>query len=158
LRHDCGNPGDCVKTCGGPANPACIDAIPGTECLPSECLDDALHGLGPAFCPAPGAKCAINDRVPFDCAPYRCVKQSGQCGLQCASSDDCAPPFVCDPEQRCVPPPPVASGQPSTCAAAPGPSSSAPGVTALFAALAASYLRRRRRPAAPYRAKGPGAP
>ena len=44
------------------------------------------------------------------CAPYACNYIDGRCREQCATSDQCAPGFLCDiPARQCVPPPPPAA-------------------------------------------------
>ncbi len=44
-----------------------------------------------------------------DCAPYACNYIDGRCRTVCATSDHCAPGFLCDTGAgRCVPPPPPA--------------------------------------------------
>jgi hypothetical protein len=36
------------------------------------------------------------------CLPYRCNQASGLCRQVCRSVDDCAPPYVCGTDYRCV--------------------------------------------------------
>jgi hypothetical protein len=38
------------------------------------------------------------------CSPYLC--QAGRCDTSCNSVEDCAPPFVCDRDGKCILPPP----------------------------------------------------
>jgi hypothetical protein len=139
LRHDCGPIASCESTCGESGQ--CVIADAGTQCLPSECADDGIHGLGPALCPAQGAACPT-ERVPFSCAPFRCVAAFGQCATACLTVDDCASPYVCDPTQRCVAPPDIASG--SECAAVPGSAHGLGAWAALLALLGGAMLRRHR--------------
>jgi hypothetical protein len=42
------------------------------------------------------------------CAPYACNYLDGRCRASCATSDHCAPGYLCDTSvQHCVPPPPA---------------------------------------------------
>jgi hypothetical protein len=141
LRGECGPVGTCISTCGNDVG-TCMIATSGTQCRPSECADDGIHGTGPATCPAEGAACP-SERASFNCAPYRCVEAFGMCSSFCLTVSDCATPYVCDPTHHCVAPPDTASG--SECAAAPGTPIGAGVWTALGALLAGALLRRRRR-------------
>jgi MYXO-CTERM domain-containing protein len=149
LRHDCAPAYTCEFTCDGEG--ACVSAqavISGgadVQCAPNECAEDGIHVLGLAFCAATGEACPTSERDAWSCAPYRCVKALGACGATCELVSDCAPPFVCDPTKRCVPPPAVASGQEGGCSAAPGASDSNPAEPLLILMLAGVAARRRRR-------------
>ncbi len=140
LRHDCGPIATCESTCGGEGK--CVVAGAGTQCQPSACADDGIHGVGPAICPSEGAACPT-ERVPFNCAPFRCVAAFGICATACLTVSDCAPPYVCDPTQRCVAPPDVSSG--SECAAVPGTPAGVGAWAALLALVGARLARRRAR-------------
>src|SRR6185312_10342414 len=86
---------------------ACIPATKGTQCAPSACGEDEIQVLGPAVCDSvgDGVPCPLGDRLPLRCSPYRCIPALGACRTDCNSVSDCAPPYVCDPSNRCVPPP-----------------------------------------------------
>ena len=74
------------------------------------------------------------------------VAAFGQCATACLTVDDCASPYVCDPTQRCVAPPDIASG--SECAAVPGSPRGLGAWAALLALLGGATLYRRRSRAA----------
>jgi len=108
LRHECGPANTCLGTCGKGGK--CIGAGSGTMCAANRCTS-ASTGVGPAYCPGPGAKCPTDGATPFDCAPYACEPAFGACRSVCSSSNDCANGFVCDVDKKqCVaaPPPPAA--------------------------------------------------
>ncbi|MBI2388457.1 MAG: hypothetical protein HYV09_02465 [Deltaproteobacteria bacterium] len=107
LKNECGPAMTCLGTCGGDGQ--CIGAGAGTMCARNRCVG-ASHGVGPAYCAAPGGKCPTDDGVPFECAPYICEPAFGACRTTCASSQDCANGFVCDIAARtCVAPAAVAA-------------------------------------------------
>lgn len=139
LRNDCGPALQCLGTCDGTGQ--CIGAGAGTMCSRNRCTSQG-GGVGPAYCPAPGAKCDLASAVPFDCAPYVCEPAFGACRTGCASSLDCVNGFVCDlPNKTCV-----AAAAPAQddggCAMGSRGSGTAGAFVALLAALGA--VRRRR--------------
>ncbi|MFO0759550.1 MAG: kelch repeat-containing protein [Byssovorax sp.] len=139
LRHHCGPLGNCDSTCGPEGT--CVLAGTGTQCRPSMCDPDGIHGTGAASCPAQGAACPT-DLLAFTCAPYRCVAAFGLCSAACLTVDDCAPPYVCDPLHHCVSPPDTASG--SECAAMPGARAGLGAWASLLLLGVARLIRRRR--------------
>ncbi|MBI2393821.1 MAG: hypothetical protein HYV09_29890 [Deltaproteobacteria bacterium] len=104
LKNECGAALSCVGTCGPDSQ--CIGAGQGTMCARNRCTG-ATSGVGPAYCPGPGGKCATDDAVPFECGPYLCEPAFGACSTSCTSSDDCARGYLCDlPSKTCVALPP----------------------------------------------------
>jgi hypothetical protein len=92
---DCKAPGTCVVC----ATAACVDGY----CCESTCaqacdvcsavLGSSANGTcGPAAKATTGSSCA---------APYACNGSSLLCPTQCASDDDCAPSYYCDPTSVC---------------------------------------------------------
>ncbi|MGZ3451015.1 MAG: Kelch repeat-containing protein [Polyangiales bacterium] len=138
LRSDCGPANTCLGTCDGKGQ--CIGAGSGTMCGRNRCTS-ASTGVGPAYCPAPGAKCPLDDGVVFDCAPYLCEPAFGACRTQCVASSDCANGFVCDiGSKTCImPPPPEDSGG---CVF--GAPSGSKGMAIFAGILLAATVRRRR--------------
>jgi MYXO-CTERM domain-containing protein len=70
------------------------------------------------------------------------VSAFGACSTSCKSLRDCAEPYVCSPEGKCVSAPAVSSGYASTCSLSPAPAS--PRYAWLAALFAASLVARRR--------------
>lgn len=143
---DCGAGGPCDDVCDETG--ACADRV-GEVCISPACNADGTHALVLTTCAEPGGACA---ETFADCAPYRCGETaSGAPGCldTCASIDDCADGFACDPDGECRLRPDVAASDPEACAlsAAHTPTSRAPFpiAAALLAAFVAA-LRSRRRP------------
>lgn len=142
LRNECGPPLDCIGTCDGRGY--CTGATKGTQCARAQCTGPA-KGVGAAFCSAPGARCQTLTASPFDCAPFGCDPVFGACHSRCASSDQCAPGYLCDiPAQSCIAPePPEEEG--CSVAGAPGRGSNGAWLSLVMMGIA---LRHRRRLAA----------
>lgn len=119
---DCGQGAPCDDVCG--EGGACTDRV-GEVCVAAACVDDGVHAIVQATCKAPGAAC---DSVRVDCTPYRCGASSGSggpgCLAKCASLDDCAAGYACDPEGTCRLRPDVAGVDPEACSMGVGSSSS----------------------------------
>lgn len=145
-RHQCGPENTCSKTCSGTADGECVDASEGTECSPAQCFFDGIHGATAATCSGPGdTDCSRAERIPFNCSPYRCIGVFAACSTSCSKLHDCAEPYVCSPEGKCVSAPAVSSGYASSCAITPAADSSRASFLAmLFASLL--FVRPRRRP------------
>jgi hypothetical protein len=141
LRSDCGPANTCLGTCDGKGQ--CIGAGTGTMCGRNRCVGPST-GVGPAYCPAAGAKCPTADAVPFDCAPYVCETAFGACRTDCVSSADCANGFVCDVGSKtCIAVAPAEDSGGCTFS----PRTAKTGIASIFAFLALSAIRRRRRAA-----------
>ncbi|MEO8801371.1 MAG: SBBP repeat-containing protein, partial [Polyangiaceae bacterium] len=90
-----------------------------------------------------------------ECAPFKCDSStgsgtSGTCKTQCASVDDCVAPTVCDPNGKCVSPPPASSDSGGcSCDTSSSSNGTPPWGTAVLALSVASLIvrNRRRRPA-----------
>ena len=115
---DCGAGGACDDVCDETG--ACADRV-GEVCIAPACDADGTHALLAATCAEPGGACA---ETFVDCAPYRCgATSSGEPGCidRCASIDDCAAGYACDPSGRCRSRPDVAAADPEACAITAGP-------------------------------------
>jgi hypothetical protein len=144
---DCGKGGPCDDVCGEKG--ACESRV-GQVCVEPACVEDGAKAIVEATCHAAGDACASTT---VDCAPYRCGPNGpgGKpgCLAACASIDDCAPGFACDPEGHCRLRPDVAGTDAQGCSASsPEPPLSAGGAAAWLAgiglAVAARRARRRR--------------
>jgi hypothetical protein len=93
LKNECGAALSCVGTCGPSGE--CVGAGAGTMCARNRCTS-ASTGVGPAYCPSPGAKCGVDEAVPFDCGAFACEPAFGACLTSCSSSNDCARGYTCD--------------------------------------------------------------
>jgi hypothetical protein len=140
LKNDCGAALSCTGTCDGAGQ--CIGAGAGTQCERTRCIGPTT-GVGPAYCPAAGAKCADDAVTEFECAPYVCEPALGACRTSCGSSNDCANGTSCDVDTRsCVANAP--SQADSGCAMGAGGHGGALALSSC-AALALIAARRRRR-------------
>src|SRR5262249_46744857 len=109
-----------------------------------ECTD-LTHVADHAYCPAANESCPTEQRAIFDCGRYVCDAVQGACLQRCDTVNDCAPPFVCNPDHQCVSEPGVAVGTDPACAFAPGSPAGGGTKGALVAlALAALWIARRR--------------
>ncbi len=139
--RDCGPGAPCDDVCA--ADGTCADRV-GETCVASACVDDGIHAILPATCKAPGAPC---DTLTVDCTPYRCGDGAGSAGpgclAKCASLDDCAAGYACDPEGQCRLRPDVAGIDPEACATGSGSSSSSGVAGAWLAAIALAAAARR---------------
>jgi len=142
LRNECGPANSCLGTCGKGAK--CIGAGSGTMCAANRCTS-ASTGVGPAYCPAPGAKCPTDTATPFDCSPYTCEPAFGACRGMCSASNDCANGFVCDVDKKtCVAPAPPAAAEDGGCTMGHGGGAGAAWSALALAALLATRRRRTR--------------
>ncbi|NUQ72143.1 MAG: hypothetical protein HUU21_00995 [Polyangiaceae bacterium] len=143
-RRQCGFEGSCGLTCPGTGEEKCVDAFAGSECSPNQCFFDGIHGATAATCSGKGdMECSSADRIPFNCSPYRCVGTFGACSTSCSRLHDCAEPYVCSPEGKCVSAPAISSGYASSCAFAPAAERPR---NSVFAFLLGALLLARRRP------------
>jgi hypothetical protein len=145
LKNDCGPGLSCLGTCGAAGE--CIGSGTGTQCARNRCTGPST-GLGPAYCPGPGAQCDTNGQVPFDCGAYACEPAFGACLVKCSTTDECAPGNVCDPATTLcgpMPTPPSTSGGCTLGAPGTEGASTSAGLSAAGAALAALAFARRRR-------------
>jgi N-acetylneuraminic acid mutarotase len=158
-RDDCYPGPDCERTCDGNGQCVTVGAtfFVTTKCAPVECAADGVHLLGSATCEGASADCPTAERLVYSCAPYRCIDAIGACGKGCASVDDCAPPFVCAPDEGgasdcgdgscgCVPPSSGANAplrRDSGCSVVPGSGASGSGGAALLLLALVTALCRR---------------
>jgi hypothetical protein len=140
LRNECGPANQCLGTCDGAGQ--CIGAGKGTMCGRNRCTSSS-SGVGPAYCAAPGAKCALDDAVPFECSPYACEPAFGACRSTCAASTDCANGFICDTTAKNCVPTPAPPADEGGCAFG-GPSQNKSGIAAMILAALALAGRARR--------------
>jgi hypothetical protein len=146
FRAQCGPARACVSTCDGAGH--CIGAGVGTLCTRNACVD-ASHGVGAAICSGFEGTCETASAAPFDCTPYACAAAFGACVSRCATSDDCAPGYVCDTSSgtssgTCTQPTSQASGG---CTFAGGPTRDRSRSAALALVILAICARSRRRSA-----------
>ncbi len=104
-KNACGAAGACVGTCDGKGG--CVAAGAGTQCAPATCTGPST-GTAAAYCASQGAACDSTALVAFDCAPYACEPALGACRTSCATSEQCAPGFLCDPASKICAPAPAA--------------------------------------------------
>ncbi|MFO0588511.1 MAG: kelch repeat-containing protein [Polyangiaceae bacterium] len=142
---DCGSGAPCDDVCA--SDGTCTDRV-GEVCVPAACVDDGVHAIVQATCPAPGAACAS---VTVDCTPYRCGPGDEDtppgCIVKCAAIEDCAEGYACDPDGECRLRPDVAAASSDGCSAsANGPTDGASTWLALITlGLTAARARRIRR-------------
>ena len=137
LKGECGAALSCTGTCG--AESKCIGSGAGAQCGKSRCTSGNT-GVGAVSCASAGARCPVDDAVPFSCGAYACEPAFGACLTSCRSSTDCAGGFVCDvPTGKCTAPTP-AEDEGCSCTT-PGHASGAP--VALLLLLAFALARRR---------------
>ena len=118
--------GGCLTTCGGDG-----DCAVGHHCEDGMCLTGSCQGT----------IATTPEGQQVDCAPFIC-QEDGSCRTSCADVSDCASPFGCDFQGRCVQRPP--NDIPSDCACrAAAPQS--PRRLWMFAVLGLGLLWRRRR-------------
>jgi len=140
LRNECGPSSQCLGTCG--PDQQCIGSGSGTMCARNRCVGPS-KGVGPAYCPGPGGKCALDEAIAFECAPYACEPAFGACLTSCKGTEDCANGSVCDiASKTCVPAPTPAAAEDGGCALSRSRSSLSAAVVML---LGLGLLRRRRR-------------
>ena len=144
---DCGSGAPCDNVCA--SDGTCADRV-GEVCVPAACVEDGLHAIVQATCPAPGAAC---ESVTVDCTPYRCglgdEDSPAGCLTRCAALEDCAEGYACDPEGKCRLRPDVAAASSDGCSVSRrGADVGAPAWIAFTAlGLLASRARRRWRSA-----------
>lgn len=145
-RGSCGSLGTCISTCSGidaaSGKDPCMDSMGGAECGIAQCLD-ATHSLSAVYCAGPNQPCP--PATLQDCGDYGCDIVYGTCRTQCTTVRDCLSGRVCDPTGHCVPAPPVASGEDSscTCSVPGGDSGAQTELLWLLGALALCAHRRR---------------
>jgi hypothetical protein len=140
-------------TCQAPKARKCDPYVCGARACLSTCTSGADCVAG-SRCDSTTGKCVANGSCSTDlttataptgettkCYPVLCVPSRGACGDTCQSAADCASPFVCDTQQRCVSAPSLA-GASGGCSA--GSGRGADGAVALGGiVLALATLRRR---------------
>jgi hypothetical protein len=141
--------------CGAPTPVSCVPYVCETSGCRTACAEDAQcaggfvcvrgicvvkTGTG-ASCSADQLSSVSKDGLATSCGAYRC-RSDGVCHLSCASTEECAPGYLCDSTSRACTAPSPSSEDEGGCAMPRGAPSRGTSVGAALALLAL-VLRRR---------------